>query len=114
MLESIDVQVNQYQHLFKEPKELPPARWIDHAIPLLPGVQPFRLRPYRYTPQQKDDIERQVTEMLKSGIIQQSTSPFASQILLEKKKDREWRLCVDYRKLNAYTIKNMYISYACV
>lgn len=86
MPESIDVQVNQYQHLFEEPKELPLARWIDHAIPLLPGVQPFRLRPYKYTPQQKDEIERHVTEMLKSGIIQQSTSPFASPILLVKKK----------------------------
>jgi hypothetical protein len=100
--------VNKFSLLFEEPKGLPPKRWIDHAIPLLPGVQPFRLRPYRYTPQQKDEIEKQVTKMLNSGIIQHSSSPFASPILLVKKKDGEWRLCVDYRRLNAYTVKNRY------
>jgi hypothetical protein len=46
--------------------------------------------------------------MLGNGIIQQSTSPFASHVLLVKKKDGEWRLCVDYRRLNAYTVKNRY------
>jgi hypothetical protein len=44
---------------------------------LLPGVNPFRLRPYRYTPQQKNEIEKQIKEMLEGGIIQQSSSPFA-------------------------------------
>jgi hypothetical protein len=78
--------IDQYQHLFLKPEGLPPRRPVDHAIDLLPGAQPFRLRPYRYTPQQKDEIEKQVREMLSSGVIQQSSSPFASPILLVKKK----------------------------
>lgn len=61
-----------------------------------------------YTPQHKDEIEKQVTEMWSSGIIQESTSPFASPVLLVKKKDGEWRLCVDYKRLNAHTVKNSY------
>jgi hypothetical protein len=87
---------------------LPPKRSIDHSIPLMPGALPFRLRPYRYTPQQKTEIEKQVKEMLENGIIQPSSSPFASPILLFKKKDGEWRMCVDYHLLNTYTIKNRY------
>lgn len=106
--EAVQKLLEQYQHLFLRPDSLPPKRQVDHIIELLPGAQPFRLRPYRYTPQQKDEIEKQVKEMLDSGVIQHSTSPFASPILLVKKKDGEWRLCVDYRRLNAHTVKNRY------
>jgi hypothetical protein len=66
------------------------------------------VKPYRYSPTQKDEIERQVKEMLTNGVIQPSLSPFASQVILVKKKDGSWRFCVDYRHLNAITIKNKY------
>lgn len=107
-MDNIKQLVQEYADLFKEPSGLPPKRPYDHTIPLIPGAQPFRLRPNRYTPEQKDEIEKQVEEMLRSGVIQHSSSPFASPVLLVRKKDMTWRLCVDYRRLNAYTIKNKF------
>uniref|UniRef100_A0ACD5ZDX5 Uncharacterized protein n=1 Tax=Avena sativa TaxID=4498 RepID=A0ACD5ZDX5_AVESA len=100
--------LEEYQVLFEEPTELPPPRQFDHAIPLLPGAKPVNLRPYRYNPAQKDEVERQIKQMLEQGIIRFSTSPYSSPVILVLKKDLTWRFCVDFRQLNAITVKNRY------
>jgi hypothetical protein len=102
----IQVVVRQFSHLFQEPTSVPPSRDVDHHIPLVPGAQPVNIRPYKYSPQQKSEIEKQVEDMLKRRVIQHSVSSFASPVLLVKKKDGTWRFCVDYRHLNAITVKN--------
>jgi hypothetical protein len=86
---------------------LPPRCAIDHQIHLIPEAQPVNVRPYRYSPHQKNEIEKQVNEMMHSGVIQLSSNPFASLVFLVKKKDGSWHFCVDYRALNALTIKNI-------
>lgn len=100
--------IDQYQSVFQAIPGIPPKRSGDHTIPLIQGAQPFRLRPYRYNPFQKDEIERQIKELLEKDLIQPNSSPFASPALLVRKKTRDWHLCVDYRNLNALTVKNKY------
>ena len=100
--------LDQFQDVFEDQKDLPPQRALDHAVTLENGAQPVNTRPYRYSPLQKDEIERQVQEMLSAGVIIESMSPFASPVLLVKKKDGSWRFCIDYRRLNSLTIKNKF------
>ncbi|KAL4560839.1 hypothetical protein LXL04_032994 [Taraxacum kok-saghyz] len=100
--------IHKYNTVFEEPKTLPPHRSQDHAIPLLPNSTPPNIRPYRYPHSQKTEIERQVTEFLAADFIRPSNSPFSSPILLVKKKDDTWRMCVDYRALNKITIPDKY------
>ena len=47
----------EYSDLFQAPTSLPPLRACDHEIPLIPGVTPVFVRPYRYPPKLKDEIE---------------------------------------------------------
>jgi len=97
-----------FSDVFADPVGLPPSRSCDHTIPLIPGAQPFSIKPYKYPPALKDEIEKHIKEMLLQGVIRKSSSPFASPVLLVKKKDKSWRFCIDYRYLNAITVKGKY------
>lgn len=108
LLPAIRDLVDEYQDLFQEPTDLPPRRQCDHRIPLVPGASPVAVRQYRYKPALKDEIEKQVSEMLQSGLIQPSTSAFSSLVLLVRKKDNSWRFCVDYWLLNSLTLKTKF------
>ena len=79
--------LDQHATMFKDTQTFPPHRPFDHAIHLVPGAVPVNCRPYRYFPLQKDETERQVYEMLKASLITPSISPFASLVILVKKKD---------------------------
>ena len=64
--------------------------------------QPLRRLPYAF----REETKSQVHDMLEQGVIQPSNSPWASPIVLVKKKDGKYRFCVDYRKLNSVTQKD--------
>ena len=67
---------------------------------------PIRLRSYRTSPANREEIEKQVHEMLENDIISPSVSPWSSPVVLVKKSDGTMRFCVDYRKLNQITRKD--------
>jgi len=81
-----------YKDVFTDPKLLPPQRTYDHAIPLTPDSIPINARPYHYSPAHRTEIEQQVKELLQAGLITHSHSPFASPVLLVKKKG--WNLAI--------------------
>ncbi|GKB64232.1 retrotransposon-related protein [Tanacetum coccineum] len=97
-----------YTEVFEVPNKLPPARSHDHRVPLMPGSQQVNIRPYRHPPTQKDAIKAMIKELLESGVIKHNQSSFASLIVMVKKKDNTWRMCVDYRELNKHTIKDKF------
>lgn len=70
--------------------------------------RPIYRRPYRVSHAERAVIQREVDEMLKKDIIEPSCSPWASPVVLVKKKDGTWRFCVDYRHLNKITKKDVY------
>jgi hypothetical protein len=104
----IQALIDKYGTVFQPLVGLPPSRSCDHGIPLIAGAQPFVIRPYRYPPALKTEIEAQIANMLAEGIIRPSSSPFSSSVVMTRKKDGTWHFCVDYRFLNVLTIKSKY------
>ena len=67
-------------------------------------ARPMKLRPYRVPVCQQDEVSQQLARMEEQGVISLSKSPWASPMVVVKKKDGSLRLCMDYRKLNSLTI----------
>ena len=72
------------------------------------GTPPVCERPYRYPYFQKSEIQKIVNELLELDSIQPSQSPFSSPVLLVRKAEGSWRMCIDYRALNKATIKDKF------
>jgi len=87
---------------------LPPDREVEFKIELVPGTAPISRRPYRMPPNELAELKVQLQDLLDKGLIQPSSSPWGCPALFVKKKDKSLRMCVDYRPLNAVTIKNKY------
>ena len=56
----------------------------------------------------QQEIQKQIAHLLEKGLIRPSSSPFGAPVLLVQKKDRSYRMCIDYRALNKVTVKNRY------
>lgn len=72
------------------------------------GAQPIRQRAYRTSPSIRAEIDKQVQQLLSHDVIEESCSPWASPVVLVKKRDGSYRFCIDFRKLNAVTVKDSY------
>ncbi len=98
----------EYSDVFSEklPAELPPSRTVDHKIETVPGSAPPFRGIYRLAEVELEELKKQLTELLQQGKIQASSSPYGAPVIFVKKKDGTRRMCIDYRLLNAQTVKN--------
>ncbi|KAE8883743.1 hypothetical protein PF007_g22418 [Phytophthora fragariae] len=69
---------------------------------------PIKQRPYRVSNAEGDVMEAEIDQYLELGLVRPSTSPWASPVLMIRKPDGGIRFCIDYRRLNAVTIKDRY------
>lgn len=116
-------EVNTEQNSFKETpvwfqkkyretvrEDLPPRPErnieVEHDIVIKKGEKLPRLQPYRLTPKLEKEAQKLVADLLEKGFILPSKSPCSSPIVLVKKKDDNYRMCIDYRKLNEVTVKD--------
>ncbi|GJT57387.1 putative reverse transcriptase domain-containing protein [Tanacetum coccineum] len=87
---------------------LPPTRQVEFQIDLIPDVAPVAWARYRLTPFEMKELSEQLKELSDKGFIRPSSSPWGALVLFVKKKDRSFRMCIDYRELNKLTVKNLY------
>jgi hypothetical protein len=98
--------LERYQHIFRTRTGFPKDHGIQHVIPLEPGSKPPYRPPYRLSPAETTEVERQIGELLKQGLIEPSFSPYGAPVLFVEKPDKSLRMVIDYRRLNAQTVKN--------
>ena len=102
--------VKKYRHVFAESEcTMGKTNLVTHKIDT--GVEPpIRCNPYRTSFRERREIKKKVDEFIKTDIVCPSNSPWAAPVVLIPKKDGEYRFCVDYRKINQITKKDVYPS----
>lgn len=106
----INVLVNKYESIFAKSKyDVGQFRNEKCHIPLI-NDNPICLRSYRHSVSDNQKINTIIEELIRSGLISESTSPYSFPVVLANKKDEgeKTRLCIDYRKLNQITKTESY------
>jgi len=104
---SIRSLLSQFLPQFDTSKYTVATTTITHAIETYPHTPPVS-KPYQSSPTLIAEMRSVIDNLLNAGLIRPSTSSYAASALLVKKKDRTWRLVIDYKKLNPITIPDCY------
>ncbi|GJW99531.1 putative reverse transcriptase domain, zinc finger, CCHC-type, aspartic peptidase domain protein [Tanacetum coccineum] len=99
--------LKKFQSVFLEeiPAGLPPMRTIQHCLDLVPGATLPNKLAYLMNPTENAELQRQVGELLRKGMVRESMSPCVVPFLLVPKKDGSFRMFMDSRAVNKITIK---------
>jgi hypothetical protein len=98
----VDIVVDELPH------SLPPIRSISHHIDLILGASFPNKATYRLTPQENEEINNQVQDLLDKGLVRESLIPCAVSTVLSPKKDGLWRMCTGSRAINKITIRYIF------
>lgn len=88
-----------------------PAKNVNTSVEtkiVLRSEEPISHRPRRLAPREKAVLDKQIAEWLGNGVIYPSTSEFASPVVIVPKKSGEYRVCIDYRKINRQMIRDRF------
>ena len=101
--------LHPFKDVFQEPLLAgAEATCVKHRLRLWEPIDPIRKVPYRLSPVQREVLSKELQEFLERGWIRLSTSPWAAVAIVVPKKDATWRVCIDYRDLNAATLMDAY------
>ena len=104
----VRIVIEKYSFLFAmNSLDLGRTDLVKHHIQLN-NYTPIKDRYRRIPPHQYEEVRKHLKEMLDIGAIRRSNSPWASPVVLVRKKDGSLRFCIDLRKLNARTVKDAY------
>jgi len=108
--EKLPKEYHEFLDVFsrREADKLPPHRSYDHKIQLTEGSEPSFGPLYDMSREELQVLRKELDENLERGFIRSSVSPAASPVLFVRKPGGGLRFCVDYRALNAITVKNRY------
>uniref|UniRef100_A0A388MEK4 Reverse transcriptase domain-containing protein n=1 Tax=Chara braunii TaxID=69332 RepID=A0A388MEK4_CHABU len=98
--------LDAYSDVFEGPHGVVPDRSIRHEIILEDGAEPPRSCIYRMSEEELSVLRTQLDDLPEKGWIRPSLSSYGAPVLFVRKKNKDLRLCIDYRKLNAQTIRN--------
>uniref|UniRef100_A0A388L9A2 Integrase catalytic domain-containing protein n=1 Tax=Chara braunii TaxID=69332 RepID=A0A388L9A2_CHABU len=100
------LKYHEFSDVFETPSGIVPDWPISHEIILEAGAEPPKGCIYRMSEKELTVLRAQLDDLLEKGWIRPSSSPYGASVLFVRKKNKDLRLCIDYRRLNAQTIKN--------
>ena len=100
--------LQEYHNIFSlEKHDMGHTKVTKHKIVLKnPDTPPFKKRFHRILPPQVDEVREHMKLMLDAGVVQLSNNPWCNAVVLVRKKDESLHFCIDFRRLNALTVKD--------